>query len=72
VETDTPGDVGPSGVLDRRADSRDAITGVYQAHAVGLIRLAVVMLGDRPVAEELTGDHFKPIPWTNNTFAAAW
>ena len=58
METDTSGDVGPPGVLDRQADSRDAVTDVYQAHAVGLIRLAVVMLGDRPVAEEVVQEAF--------------
>ena len=29
----------------------EAVTALYQAHALGLIRLAVVMLGDRPAAE---------------------
>jgi hypothetical protein len=28
-------------------DARRAVTALYQAHALGLIRLAVVMLGDR-------------------------
>jgi hypothetical protein len=30
--------------------ARQAVTVLYQAHALGLIRLAVVMLGDRPAA----------------------
>jgi DNA-directed RNA polymerase specialized sigma24 family protein len=30
-----------------------AVTALYQAHALGLIRLAVVMLGDRPAAEDV-------------------
>ena len=35
-----------------------AVTGLYQGHAVGLIRLAVVMLGDRPAAEDVVQDAF--------------
>ncbi len=31
----------------------EAVTALYQAHALGLIRLAVVMLGDRPAAEDV-------------------
>jgi DNA-directed RNA polymerase specialized sigma24 family protein len=30
----------------------EAVTALYQAHALGLIRLAVVMLGDRGAAED--------------------
>jgi RNA polymerase sigma-70 factor (sigma-E family) len=42
-----------------RADgARDAVTGLYQAHAVGLIRLALVMLGDRPTAEDVVQEAF--------------
>ena len=39
-------------------DAQDAITDLYQSHAVGLIRLAVVMLGDRPAAEDVVQDAF--------------
>ena len=53
-----PGEAGPPGVLDWRADSRDAVTSLYAEHAVGLIRLAVVMLGDRPAAEEVVQEAF--------------
>jgi hypothetical protein len=28
------------------------VTALYQAHAVGLIRLAIIMLGDRAAAED--------------------
>ena len=28
------------------------MTALYRAHSLGLIRLAVVMLGDRPAAED--------------------
>ncbi len=42
----------------RRADAEAAVTALYQVHAVGLIRLAVVMLGDRPAAEDVVQDAF--------------
>jgi RNA polymerase sigma-70 factor (sigma-E family) len=35
-----------------------AVTALYQAHALGLIRLAVVMLGDRPAAEDVVQEAF--------------
>jgi RNA polymerase sigma-70 factor (sigma-E family) len=47
---------GPTGSAG--ADARAAVTALYQAHAVGLIRLAVVMLGDRPAAEDVVQDAF--------------
>jgi RNA polymerase sigma factor (sigma-70 family) len=34
------------------------VTTLYQAHAVGLIRLAVIMLGDRGAAEDVVQDAF--------------
>jgi RNA polymerase sigma-70 factor (sigma-E family) len=40
------------------ADAQAAVTALYQIHAVGLIRLAVVMLGDRPAAEDVVQDAF--------------
>ena len=36
----------------------EAVTELYQAHALGLIRLAVVMLGDRPAAEDAVQEAF--------------
>jgi len=33
----------------------EAVTALYQAHALGLIRLAVVMLSDRGAAEHAAG-----------------
>jgi RNA polymerase sigma factor (sigma-70 family) len=36
----------------------DAVTALYRAHALGLIRLAVVMLGDRPAAEDVVQEAF--------------
>lgn len=40
------------------ADAASAVSDIYQAHAVGLIRLAVVMLGDRAAAEDAVQDAF--------------
>ena len=42
----------------RVADAQVAVTALYQGHAVGLIRLAVVMLGDRPAAEDVVQEAF--------------
>ena len=36
----------------------EAVTALCQAHALGLIRLAVVMLGDRPAAEDAVQEAF--------------
>jgi DNA-directed RNA polymerase specialized sigma24 family protein len=38
--------------------ARQAVTALYQAHALGLIRLAVVMPGDRPAAEDAVQEAF--------------
>lgn len=46
---------------DRAAPEHDAaavVTSLYEIHAVGLIRLAVVMLGDRAAAEDTVQDAF--------------
>jgi RNA polymerase sigma-70 factor (sigma-E family) len=42
----------------RAADAETAVTALYRAHAVGLIRLAVVMLGDRSAAEDVVQEAF--------------
>jgi len=39
-------------------DAQAAVTALYRAHAVGLIRLAYVMLGDRAAAEDVVQDAF--------------
>lgn len=44
---------GPTG-----PSSAAAVTALYERHAVGLIRLALVMLGDRPSAEDAVQDAF--------------
>ena len=43
---------------EARADAARAVTALYETHAVGLIRLAVVMLGDRAAAEDVVQDAF--------------
>jgi RNA polymerase sigma-70 factor (sigma-E family) len=35
-----------------------AVTALYRTHAVGMIRLAVVLVGDRPTAEDVVQDAF--------------
>ena len=39
-------------------DATAGVTALYQAHAVGLIRLAIIMLGDRAAAEDVVQDAF--------------
>jgi RNA polymerase sigma-70 factor (sigma-E family) len=34
------------------------VTALYQAHALGLVRLAVLMIGDQPTAEDVVQDAF--------------
>jgi RNA polymerase sigma-70 factor (sigma-E family) len=66
-----PGNRRPAGAPDRAgifartrpahipaADARIAVTALYQVHAVGLIRLAVVMTGDRQTAEDVVQEAF--------------
>jgi RNA polymerase sigma-70 factor (sigma-E family) len=66
-----PGNRRPGGAADRAgpfagtspaplrvADARTAVTALYQVHAVGLIRLAVVMIGDRHAAEDVVQEAF--------------
>lgn len=48
-----PGRYGASG---QGAD--EAVTGLYQAHALGLTRLAHIMLGDRAAAEDVVQEAF--------------
>jgi RNA polymerase sigma-70 factor (sigma-E family) len=37
---------------------RQRVTALYQAHALGLVRLAVLMVGDQPTAEDVVQDAF--------------
>jgi RNA polymerase sigma-70 factor (sigma-E family) len=39
-------------------DAARAVTALYQAHAVGMIRIALLMLGDRGAAEDVVQDAF--------------
>ena len=54
--TDLPPPIGP--VLATAPPAAEAVTVLYQAHALGLIRLAVVMLGDRAAAEDVVQEAF--------------
>src|ERR1700685_1258879 len=53
----TPGG-GFAGDTDADTDATGGVTALYQAHAVGLIRLAIVMLGERGAAEDVVQDAF--------------
>ncbi len=44
--------------LAPRGDAAAAVTALYEAHAMGLVRLAVVMLGDLRSAEDVVQDAF--------------
>jgi RNA polymerase sigma-70 factor (sigma-E family) len=48
----------PVGDTGADSDATAGVTALYQAHAVGLIRLAIVMLGDRGAAEDVVQDAF--------------
>ena len=68
MESDDPGGAAAlpwtdSGWPDTRlthatADGAAAVEALYQSHAVGLIRLAYLMLGDRAAAEDAVQDAF--------------
>src|SRR6266516_7301706 len=47
---------GPAGLPVTTAEA--AVTALYQAHALGLIRLAHIMLGDRASAEAVVQEAF--------------
>jgi RNA polymerase sigma-70 factor (sigma-E family) len=52
------GIVGVPGSLESPDDAENAVIGLYRVHVLGLTRLAVVMLGDRPAAEDVVQDAF--------------
>jgi RNA polymerase sigma-70 factor (sigma-E family) len=58
VDLDTARQQRPPGVPGWRDDAGTEVTALYQAHGVGLIRLAVVVLGDRPAAEDVVQEAF--------------
>jgi len=41
-----------------RADTARQVTVLYQAHSLGLVRLAVIMLGDKGMAEDVVQEAF--------------
>jgi RNA polymerase sigma-70 factor (sigma-E family) len=43
---------------DREADASHAVTVLYRSHALGLTRLAFIMLGDRQAAEDVVQEAF--------------
>lgn len=43
---------------ERLTGAAEAVTALYEAHALGLIRLGVIMLGDRPAAEDVVQEAF--------------
>jgi RNA polymerase sigma-70 factor (sigma-E family) len=43
---------------ERNTDAVSGVTALYQAHAVGLIRLAIIMLGERTAAEDVVQEAF--------------
>ena len=49
---------GANPVPDGRPGATAGVTALYQGHAVGLIRLAIVMLGDRVAAEDVVQEAF--------------
>src|SRR5260370_14214077 len=52
------GVVGSPGSLDCPDDPGNAVSALYRMHVLGVTRLAVVMLGDRPAAEDVVQDAF--------------
>jgi DNA-directed RNA polymerase specialized sigma24 family protein len=55
----TPGwDGGDSDARDREMDASQAVTAIYERHALGLARLAFLMLGDRQTAEDVVQEAF--------------
>jgi RNA polymerase sigma-70 factor (sigma-E family) len=53
---DLPGPPGPPG--DTWAGAEAGVTALYEASALGLIRMAYVMLGDQPSAEDVVQEAF--------------
>nr|WP_245681862.1 SigE family RNA polymerase sigma factor [Actinomadura kijaniata] len=43
---------------DTSADADSAVTDLYRGHALGLMRLALLMVGDRPTAEDVVQEAF--------------
>jgi RNA polymerase sigma-70 factor (sigma-E family) len=58
MNTPHGGIVGLPGSQDCPDDPEGAVISLYCVHVLGLTRLAVVMLGDRPAAEDVVQDAF--------------
>ena len=48
----------PTEVLSAATDARHHVSALYQAHALALVKLAVLMTGDQPTAEDVVQDAF--------------
>lgn len=48
----------PTETLPASLDARRHVTALYQAHALALVKLAVLMTGDQPTAEDVVQDAF--------------
>ncbi len=51
-------DTANAGIPPRSHPAADAVTALYEAHALGLVRLAVVITGDQGSAEDIVQDAF--------------
>jgi len=51
-------DVEPLTDASPDADARQQVTALFEAHALGLVKLAKVMLGDQSIAEDVVQDAF--------------
>lgn len=51
-------DVDPLTDASPDADARQQVTALFETHALGLVRLAKVMLGDQSMAEDVVQDAF--------------
>jgi RNA polymerase sigma-70 factor (sigma-E family) len=51
-------DTANAGIPSRSDSAAHALTALYEAHALGLVRLAVVMTGDQDSAEDIVQDAF--------------
>jgi RNA polymerase sigma-70 factor (sigma-E family) len=51
-------DVEPLTDASPEADARQQVTALFEAHALGLVKLAKVMLGDQSIAEDMVQDAF--------------
>ena len=48
----------PTETLPAALDARRHVAALYQAHALALVKLAVLMTGDQPTAEDVVQDAF--------------